>query len=61
MTDEEIKPAGETASTEPAVVMLPGRPFVLACFFVAGFVLVVGQFRTLPVWLLAAEVNHLRP
>ena len=49
-------PSGESASTEPAVVMLPAWNFVLACLFLAGLVLLIGQTQPLPVWLLAAEV-----
>lgn len=43
-------------STEPAVIMLSGRKFVLGCLLVAGLLLVAGRFTALPVSLLAAEV-----
>jgi hypothetical protein len=49
-------PTGEAATAEPAVVMLSGRRFVFGCLFVAAAVLLIGQFRALPVWLLVAEV-----
>jgi hypothetical protein len=43
-------------SSAPAVVMLSGRKFVLACALVACVLLAIGRTVTLPVSLLAAEV-----
>ena len=43
-------------STEPAVVMLSGRKFVLGCLGVAALLLIAGRATALPVSLLAAEV-----
>jgi hypothetical protein len=40
----------------PAVVMLPGSWFVAACAVVGSAILVAGQFASMPVGLLAAEV-----
>jgi hypothetical protein len=43
-------------STEPAVVMLSGRKFVLGCLAAAFVLLLIGRSIPLPVSLLAAEV-----
>ena len=43
-------------STEPAVVMLSGRKFVLGCLVVAALLLAAGRAIALPVSLLASEV-----
>jgi Na+/H+ antiporter NhaD/arsenite permease-like protein len=46
----------DNASTQAAVVMLPGRTFVVGCAIVAGLLLAAGRVVSLPVWLLAAQV-----
>jgi Na+/H+ antiporter NhaD/arsenite permease-like protein len=49
-------PPADIPSVQPAVVMLPGRAFVLGCALVAALLLAAGRVTPLPVWLLAVEV-----
>ncbi len=56
-----IPPAAESLEVPnqqaPAVVMLSGAKFVLACAVVAAVLALMGRATPLPVWLLALEVS----
>jgi hypothetical protein len=47
---------GAGPSAPPAVVMLPGGPFVGVCLAAALAILLASRIAPMPVWLLAAEV-----